>query len=259
MHRTRLKYNGSNSIIIIYNSWSLMTFLGYDIDVQFQISNKIVLRIMWTFPKSIYIKNKNLLKLRYLWTLPGKKPYMMSSSFSNTTPMSNFKSISLAVIEFWKRYHHQKPLIHKDSEVETWPKSCLILNVFFSIVNKAALNGPHTPFSRNLFFQGFLRVLTKMGNPQLLKSCIQLWICSNIISKIYGFLEKIRNFSEKFINTRSCLLSHQKIPSFFTPQSRSTLLFLHSLLSTWIHFCTSLEVILLATKALIAAWLSEWK
>jgi hypothetical protein len=43
---------------------------------------------------------------RYLWTFPGRKQSTISSSFSNTTPLPNFKSISLTVLEFWKRYHH---------------------------------------------------------------------------------------------------------------------------------------------------------
>jgi hypothetical protein len=68
---------------------------------------------------------------------------MMSSSLSNTTPISNFKSISLTVIEFWKRYH-QKPLYWKELEVETWTKNYVIINVFFSIVNSAAVSGANT-------------------------------------------------------------------------------------------------------------------
>ncbi len=77
--------------------------------------------------KSKYI---NLLKLRYLWTLSGRKTCMMSSNPSNTTSISNFKSISLTVVEFWKRYH-QKLLNRWISEVEIWTKSCLIINDFF--------------------------------------------------------------------------------------------------------------------------------
>ncbi len=56
---------------------------------------------------SVKSKYMNLLKLRYLWTLPGRKTCMMSSSPSNTTSISNFKSISLTVVEFWKRYHQK--------------------------------------------------------------------------------------------------------------------------------------------------------
>jgi hypothetical protein len=40
-----------------------------------------------------------------LWTLPGRKQCTMSSSFPNTITIPNFRSISLTVLEFWKRYH----------------------------------------------------------------------------------------------------------------------------------------------------------
>jgi hypothetical protein len=43
--------------------------------------------------------------LRHLWTLPSRKQGTMSSSFPSTISIPNFKSISLIVEEFWKRYH----------------------------------------------------------------------------------------------------------------------------------------------------------
>jgi hypothetical protein len=79
---------------------------------------------MWTLPENIFLislitwKRKfplnlfyfefvNFLLLRYLWTLPGRKTCMMFSSLSITTPISNFKSISLTALEFWSRYHQK--------------------------------------------------------------------------------------------------------------------------------------------------------
>ncbi len=51
---------------------------------------------------------------RYLWTLPGRKTCMWSSSFPSTITIPNFKSIALTVGEFWKRYHQN---------IEVWWKS----------------------------------------------------------------------------------------------------------------------------------------
>jgi hypothetical protein len=50
----------------------------------------------------------NLLKLRYLWTLPGRKQCTRSSSFSSTITIPNLKPISSTVEEFWKRYHQNR-------------------------------------------------------------------------------------------------------------------------------------------------------
>ncbi len=80
-----------------------------------------------------------------------------------------------------------------------------------------------------------------------------LHLGQNSLSKI----EPEIHHSRKPINTashaRESAHSFPEIPECPGIQSTRTLLFLPSLLSTWLHFCTSLEVILLDTKALIAA------
>ncbi len=62
-----------------------------------------------------------------MWTLPGRKPYMWSSSFSITTTVPNFRPISQIVIEFWKRYHQ------KTSKNYSGVQS---INNVYAIVNK---------------------------------------------------------------------------------------------------------------------------
>ncbi len=51
------------------------------------------------------LKSKIFLKVRYLWMIPCRKQGTGSSSFPGTISIPNFKSISLTVEEFWKRYH----------------------------------------------------------------------------------------------------------------------------------------------------------
>jgi hypothetical protein len=55
----------------------------------------------------VHFKIVNFLLLRYLWTGPGRKTCTTSSNLSNTTSISNFKSLSQTVREFWSRYHQK--------------------------------------------------------------------------------------------------------------------------------------------------------
>jgi hypothetical protein len=49
----------------------------------------------------------HFLARRHLWTLPGRKQCMWSSSFPHTITIPNFEPISLTVLEFWKRYYRK--------------------------------------------------------------------------------------------------------------------------------------------------------
>jgi hypothetical protein len=131
----------------------------------------------------VYFGFKDLLKLRYLWTLPCRKQCMMSSSFLNTTPISNFKSISLTVIEFWKRYHWNC-WSEKIWRLRHRPKVLSYQIVFFLRI------GLRTPFTWNVFFQHLFEDPNKQDDPQLLKFCRQLWICSRIIPNLITCYKK---------------------------------------------------------------------
>ncbi len=60
---------------------------------------------MQVFPPGVVHKLRQSMKT--LWTNPAGKTCMWSSSFSNPVTISNFKSISLTVAEFWKQYHQR--------------------------------------------------------------------------------------------------------------------------------------------------------
>ncbi len=53
------------------------------------------------------------LEWRFLWTVLGRKPCMWTSIFPNTVCIPNFKSISLAVGEIWKRFHQMAQKINR--------------------------------------------------------------------------------------------------------------------------------------------------
>jgi hypothetical protein len=67
---------------------------------------------------------------RNFWTLPGRKSCMLSSSFSSTITIPNFKPISVTVIEFWKRYHQSA----QKSDLR-WSIICPLWNSFFMSPN----------------------------------------------------------------------------------------------------------------------------
>jgi hypothetical protein len=69
------------------------------------------LLLFWTY----------FMEWRYFWTSPGRKQPMWSSSFPTTITIPNFKSMSLDVLEFWKRYQQKNQF----PRAESWPRSCL--------------------------------------------------------------------------------------------------------------------------------------
>ncbi len=109
--------------------------------------NNLFVQIDWTFSKftnkfvskvttkiQIVSLEKSLcfchidLILRLLWTLPGRKPRTMSSSFPSTITIPNFKPISLTVVEFWKRYHQTAKILKLRSNLNLVPYQVLLVS-----------------------------------------------------------------------------------------------------------------------------------
>ncbi len=53
----------------------------------------------------------------HLWTFSGRKQGTGSSSNSSTITIPNFRALSLAVLEFWKRYHQKSEMQWNSGDV----------------------------------------------------------------------------------------------------------------------------------------------
>jgi hypothetical protein len=83
---------------------------------------------------------------------------MISSSFSNTITIQNFKSLSQTVIEFWKRYH-QKPVSGNFRELRGGPKVVSYEVVFLLILlSDGPQRLPHTILKKCGFSALFFKI-----------------------------------------------------------------------------------------------------
>jgi hypothetical protein len=82
------------------------------------------------------------------------------------------------------------------------------------------LVGPHLPFARNMVFWNFFADSGQHSHPQPLKFCMQLLLDMGIIKKKSGIRNWTLISAQNHMNFPMRLLSHQKIPSCSTPQSK---------------------------------------
>ncbi len=157
---------------------------------------------------------------RHLWTTPSGKTCMPSSSFPSTITIPNFRSISLTVAEFWKRYHQNGKMRWKAGLLR-WLKKLLMLK------EKFCWHKHYTPWrasygfcSKCDFLRQFQRFWSADWSPAT-ETLSSNWIQLMWHFKIANITKNIQNPIENCKTMLMSLLSHQKIPSFSTQKDSS--------------------------------------